>query len=47
MNIGGLGGEVPSEVLLLADELSQAVELTHLPTVSHEQRVQAYNACEK
>lgn len=45
MNV--VGGEVPGEVALLADELSRAVELTHLPTVSHEQRIQAYNACER
>lgn len=47
MNVGGFGGEIPNEVALLADELSRAVELTHLPTVSHEQRVAAYNVCER
>lgn len=47
MNVGGVGGEIPNEVSLLADELSRAVELTHLPSVSHEQRIQAYNVCER
>lgn len=46
-NTMNMGGEIPNEVALLADELSRAVELTHLPTVSHEQRIQAYNVCER
>ncbi|XP_063635892.1 exportin-5 [Cydia splendana] len=45
MNVGGMG-EVGGEVALIADELSRAVELTLNPTVSHEARNQAYNACE-
>lgn len=47
MNMGGLGGEVASEVALIADELSRAVELTLNPNIAHEARSQAYNACER
>ncbi|KAJ0179536.1 hypothetical protein K1T71_005248 [Dendrolimus kikuchii] len=41
-----MGGEVAGEVALIADELSRAIELTLNPSVSHEARNQAYNACE-
>lgn len=47
MNIGGVSGEVAGEVALIADDLSRAVELTLNPTVAHEARSQAYNACER
>lgn len=47
MNIVGVGSEATGEVALLVDELSRAVELTLIPTVSHEERSQAYNACER
>lgn len=46
MNAVGVGSEATGEVALLVDELSRAVELTLIPTVSHEERSQAYNACE-
>ncbi|KAJ8725207.1 hypothetical protein PYW07_016165 [Mythimna separata] len=46
MNVVGVGSEATGEVALLVDELSRAVELTLIPTVSHEERSQAYNACE-
>ncbi|XP_028161831.1 exportin-5-like, partial [Ostrinia furnacalis] len=46
MNVGAVGGEVAGEVTLIADDLSRAVELTLNPTVAHEARNQAYNACE-
>ncbi|XP_049888101.1 exportin-5 [Pectinophora gossypiella] len=45
MNVGA-SGDMAAEVGLIADELSRAVELTMNPTVSHEARSQAYNACE-
>ncbi|CAG9792177.1 unnamed protein product [Diatraea saccharalis] len=45
MNIG-VSEEVAGEVALVADDLSRAVELTLNPTVSHDARSQAYNACE-
>lgn len=47
MNGAPSGGEAASEVALIADELARAVELTLNPTVSHEARSQAYNACER
>ncbi|XP_045764102.1 exportin-5 isoform X1 [Maniola jurtina] len=43
MNVGAFGER---EVALIADELSNAVELTLNPTVAHEARKQAYTACE-
>ncbi|KAF9801384.1 hypothetical protein SFRURICE_016767 [Spodoptera frugiperda] len=46
MNVVGVGSEPTGEVALLVEELSRAVELTLIPTVSHEERSQAYNACE-
>ncbi|KAL0884167.1 hypothetical protein ABMA27_016175 [Loxostege sticticalis] len=46
MNVGAVGGEGAGEVSLIADDLSRAVELTLNPTVAHEARNQAYNACE-
>ncbi|XP_047518097.1 exportin-5 [Pieris napi] len=46
MNMGANGAEVCGEVVLIADELSRAVELTLNPSVAHEARSQAYNACE-
>lgn len=46
MNVGG-SGEVAGEVVLIADELSRAVELTLNPSISHDARNQAYNACER
>lgn len=47
MNVGAVGGEGAGEVSLIADDLSRAVELTLNPTVAHEARNQAYNACER
>lgn len=47
MNVVGVGSEPTGEVALLVEELSRAVELTLIPTVSHEERSQAYNACER
>lgn len=44
---GGASNEAAGEVTLIADELSRAVELTLNPTVSHDNRSQAYNACER
>ncbi|CAK1544693.1 unnamed protein product [Leptosia nina] len=46
MNMTSNGTEICGEVVLIAEELSRAVELTLNPTVSHEARNQAYNACE-
>ncbi|XP_072941490.1 exportin-5 [Epargyreus clarus] len=46
MNVGVVGGDVAGEVVLIADELSRAVELTLNPTVAQDARSQAYNACE-
>ncbi|XP_045492853.1 exportin-5 isoform X2 [Colias croceus] len=46
MNMGANGTDVAGEVALIADELSRAVELTLNPTIAHEARNQAYNACE-
>ncbi|XP_075972156.1 exportin-5-like protein Ranbp21 [Anticarsia gemmatalis] len=46
MNVGGIGSEATGEVALLVEELSRAVELTLMPTVPHQERSQAYNACE-
>ncbi|XP_052738184.1 exportin-5 [Bicyclus anynana] len=43
MNVGAFGER---EVALIADELSNAVELTLNPTVAQEARKQAYTACE-
>lgn len=45
MNVGAFVGE--REVALIADELSNAVELTLNPTVAHDARKQAYTACER
>lgn len=47
MNVGGVASEAVGDVALLVDELSRAVELTLMPTVPHEERSQAYNACER
>lgn len=47
MNSGANSGEVAGEVALIADELCRAVELTLNPSVVHEDRSQAYNACER
>lgn len=33
--------------MLIADELARAVELTLNPSISHDSRLQAYNACER
>lgn len=44
MNVGAYGDR---EVALIADELSRAVELTLNPTVAHDDRKQAYTACER
>ncbi|CAH0721476.1 unnamed protein product, partial [Brenthis ino] len=43
MNVGAFGDR---EVALIADELSRAVELTLNPSVAHDDRKQAYTACE-
>lgn len=47
MNVGTNRTEVCGEVILIADELSRAVELTLNPSVAHEARNLAYNACER
>ncbi|VVD05960.1 unnamed protein product, partial [Leptidea sinapis] len=44
--MGASGIEVSGEVALIAEELSRAVELTLNPSVVHDARNQAYNACE-
>lgn len=46
MNVEGVVNDPTGEVALLVEELNRAVELTLMPTVPHEERSQAYNACE-
>lgn len=47
MNGASTGGEAAGEVALIADELGRAVELTLNPVISHDERSQAYNVCER